>query len=423
MKLLKKISAFLFSMKFAMVILCLFVLVCIAGSVIPQGEIRAVYESAYPGWSGLIVDTGLDDVFHSWWFVTLTLILCINLLGCNLIHFPGILRQMKAVGKMLPRDEDYPLLTGQPAALLQEMNFHRPEEITLDGTSYTHAVRNRIGYWGAWLTHLGILIIIVGFSLGQMFTVKYTVYGVPGEESMIGDTAYNLKIDDFSILLRDDDTVEQYLATLTLTDTRTGKSWTGQSSVNHPWEAEGLKLYQNSTGWAADLVVFKGDDVVQVSTLCAGEYRPVEGQEDLLVMLRAFYPDYIADTDGMPATASDRMENPGYLYVLYYKGEVLGMNVLLADEKITVSDYTMIFSNPRSYTLIQIKRDPFTWLAGIGGGVLLAALFVAFYLRTEEIWLVPEGKAFRVYGRSRKGSLLYQEKLIEKIEKCNEVSR
>ena len=92
------------------------------------------------------------------------------------------------------------------------------------------------------------------------------------------------------------------------------------------------------------------------------------------------------------------------------------MNVLRPDEKITVSDYTILFSNPRSYTLIQIKRDPFTWLAGLGGAVLLAALVAAFYLRTEEVWLVEEEKGWRVYGYSRKGSELFREKLARKIK-------
>lgn len=419
MKKYQKYIGFLFSMKFAMVILCLFVLVCIAGSVIPQGEIPAVYEKAYPGWSGLIVDTGLDDVFHSPGFAALTIILCINLLGCNLVHFPQIMRRMRNESHPVPSQTELPLLTGNPDALLKEMGFAGTEQIG----SVRYGIRNRIGFWGAWLTHVGILIIIVGFSLGQMFTVKYTVYGVPGETGAVGDTPYELTIDDFEIQLRPDDTVEQYLASLTLTDTRTNEHWSGEASVNHPWNVAGMKLYQNSTGWAADTIIFKGDTLLQAQTLCAGEYTPIEGQPELLLMFRAFYPDYVTGADGMPATASDRMENPAYLYVLYYQGEVLGMNVLMEQERITVSDYTILFDNPRSYTLIQIKRDPFTWLAGIGGGVLLAALFIAFYLRTEEIWLEPAGNGWKVYGRSRKGSLLYQDKLREKIEQQNEVMK
>lgn len=418
MKKIQKYLDFLFSMKFAMVILCLFVLVCIAGSVIPQGEIPAVYENAYPGWSGLIVDTGLDDVFHSPGFAALTIILCINLLGCNLIHFPQILKRMRSTDHPAPAQTDLPLLTGDPQAFLHEMGFQKTQTL---GSGY-YGIRNKIGFWGAWLTHVGLLVIIAGFSLGQMFTVKYTVYGVPGETGSIGNTPYELTIDNFQILLRDDDTVEQYLASLTITDTRTGQQQSGEASVNHPWDVEGMRLYQNSTGWAADAIVYKGDSLLQAQTICAGEYISIEGQPDLLLMLRAFYPDYATGPDGMPATASDRMDNPAYLYVLYYQDEVLGMNVLMENERITVADYTMLFTNPRSYTLIQIKRDPFTWLAGLGGGILLAALFIAFYLRTEEIWIQPADGGWKVYGKSRKGSLLYQDKLLDKINKQNEVS-
>ena len=402
-------------MKVALGILCLFVLVCIAGSVIPQGEIPAVYENAYPGWSGLILSTGLDDVFHSWWFILLTGLLCGNLLGCNLLHISPILKKMKAASRPLPGGEEGVVFSGDPEKLLGEMGMGK----WVDTKPGFYAIRNRIGYWGAWLTHLGILIIIVGFALGQMFTVNYSVFGVPGEEKPIADTGLMLSIDDFTIELRPDDTVEQYTAFLTLTDTATGNHWSGQTSVNHPWDADGLRFYQNSTGWAADMTIYKGETLLQAETLCAGEHREVKDRPELVVMLRAFYPDYTQDADGMPASASGNLVDPGYLYMLYYNGELLGMNVLRSGEKITVSDYTILFSNPRSYTLIQIKHDPFTWLAGVGGGILLAALVVAFYLRTEEIWLVPEEQHWRVYGRSRKGSELYREKLARKIEEVS----
>lgn len=422
---MKKITSFLFSMKFAMIILVLFVLVCIAGSVIPQGEIEAVYRSSYPSAYHFILAIGLDDVFHIWWFATLTAILCLNLLGCNLVHFPQLMRRMRSTSyrnaKFGNSDEGLPF-SGSLEELYRDMGFRRTEVLE-SGTHY--AIRNKIGIWGAWLTHLGILIIIVGFALGQMYTAKYAVYGVPGEEKAIGDTPYMLHIDDFSIILRPDDTVEQYTASLTLTDMRTGESWSGQSSVNHPLDLQGYRLYQNSTGWAADVIIYKGEELLQTQTLCAGEYLTVKDMPELMVYFRAFYPDYTMDAGGMPATASDRIDNPGYLYMLYYNEQMLGMNVLQQDESITVSDYTILFTNPRSYTLIQIKHDPYTWLAGIGGGVLLIALFIAFYLRTEELWAVPmEDGSYMLYGKSRKGSLLYQDRLREKIGKHrSEVSK
>lgn len=420
----KKRIGFLFSMKFALIILCLFVVACIVGSVIPQEKIAAVYEQSYPQWSRLILDMGLDDVFHSWWFVVLTLTLCINLLGCNLAHLSPILRKMRAGVRPAPSmEEQLPLLTGDPDRLLRELGFRK----TCGEVRY--GVRNKLGYWGAWLTHLGILIIIVGFALGQMFTVTYTVYGVPGQEKPIGDTGLNLKIDGFSVLLREDETVEQYLAQLTITNSTTGESWSGESSVNHPWDAAGYRLYQNSTGWAADMEVFLNEELIQTTTVCAGEVASIAHLPHIQVYLEAVYPDCVVEENGSVYSASGRLDHPGYAYGLYNMGSLLGEKILMEDEGITLygrdteESYTIRFVNPRSYTLIQARNDPFTWLAGIGGCVLLAALFIAFYVRTEEIWLVPEGEGFRVCGVSRKGGLLYREKLIEKIHKCNEVSK
>lgn len=413
---LKKIGRALFSMRTALIILMLLVAACIAGSVIPQQEIDAYYTGYYPervGW--LILLTGLNDVFHSTWFVVLTAFLCLNLLGCNLIHFPGLIRRTRRAftpEKFLASWNGEPdVLVQDPEPLFAQMGFRRVQQS--DGALY--AVRNKAGIWGAWLTHLGMLIIIVGFALGQMYTVKYTVYGVPGQTKAVADTRYDLTIEDFSVLLRSDDTVEQYVARLTLTDRLTGRSETGESSVNHPLNALGMKLYQNSTGWAATVQVYKGDALIQQELVCAGEHLDVEDVPGLVLAFRAFYPDYADGDDGMPTTASPYPVNPAYLYTLYYDEGVLGMNVLQADERITVEDYSIIFKDPQEYTLIQVKHDPYTWLAALGGVIVMAALLLAFYLRTEELLAVPqEDGAWAVVGRSKKGGILFRETLLEK---------
>ena len=419
---MKRIAKKLFSMRTALFILSLLIVACVAGSIIPQGEIEAYYTGYYPHRAGLfILLMGLDDVFHCWWFAALTLFLCVNLLGCNLLRFPALARQMKR-GFTLERRlagwngaEDV-IISAPPEPLFERMGFRTPQTVIQeDGKEYRYGVRNRIGVWGAWLTHLGMLIIIVGFALGQMYTVKYTVYGVPGQTKPVADTGYALTIDHFDVALREDETVEQYTSQLTLTNVSTGESQSGEASVNHPLSLFGMKLYQNSTGWAANVRIWKGTELLQEGILCAGEHVPVSGLEDLVLAFNAFYPDYVTDASGMPATASSQLNNPAYLYTLYYQEGVLGMNVLRDGERITVEDYTMIFSDPQPYTLIQLKRDPFTWLAGIGALVMMLALFLAFYLRTEELWAVRlEDGRWAFAGYSRKGSILFRDTLLEK---------
>ncbi|MCI6866340.1 MAG: cytochrome c biogenesis protein ResB, partial [Lachnospiraceae bacterium] len=84
MKQLKKAGRFLCSMKFAIILLVVIVLVCTVGSVVPQGKDASWYTANYSRQAaGAVMLFGLDDVFHSWWFIVLTLFLCMNLLLCS----------------------------------------------------------------------------------------------------------------------------------------------------------------------------------------------------------------------------------------------------------------------------------------------------------------------------------------------------
>ncbi len=416
----------LFSMRTAIILLLILACACVLGSVIPQGELEAYYTGYYSEKAAqLILLLDLDDVFHSWWFIILTIALCLNLLGCNLLRFPVLIRQMKQEYTPEKRMENWDgketaILKEHPEKLFSALHFSKTvTAVTDQGQTYLYGVRNKIGIWGAWLTHLGMLIIIVGFALGQIFQQKYTVYGVVGETLPVEGTSYEVTIDDFNVYLREDETVEQYVSDLTVTNTETGESVSGETSVNHPLNVGGLKLYQNSTGWAADVMVYRDDELIQSEILCAGEHLTLNDERHLTLAFNAFYPDYVQN-DGTPMSASSELNNPGYLYTLYYHEGVLGMNVLTGDEEITVENLRITFSDPQQFTLIQLKSDPYTWIALVGGVLILAALFLSFYTRTEELWAVEQQDgSWKVAGYSRKGGILFRERIEEKTEELN----
>ena len=411
-------------MKSAIGILIVLTLACTAGSVIPQGKALSWYTANYSErMAGAILLFSLNDVFHCGWFVVLTIVLCLNLFGCNLIHFPRLVKRTREgfdAGKRIAGAKAETALGSckDARAVFSSLGFRHVQELsTEDGREAFYAVKNRIGLWGAWFTHLGMLVVILGFGLGQMLKMETSVYGVPGQTKPVEGTSLALTIDDFTIDLREDETVEQYTAALTLTDTGTGESRSGECSVNAPLSLFGYKFYQNSTGWAATMEVRKEGEVIQEELLCAGEYAAVEDLPDLTVTLAAFYPDYAQDAQGRPRTASSSVVNPGYLYRIYYKEQVLGMNVLTGEEVINVESYTIRFKDPQSYTLIQIKRDPFTPLAAVGGLTVLLALFVAFYLRTAELWAVRGTDGlYLVWGTSKKGGVEFADTVRQKLE-------
>ena len=417
----KKIWKFLSSMRFAIILLLILAAACAGGSFIPQGQSFETYVSAYSErTAALILALRLDDVFHSWWFLLLGLFLCGNLLLCNLLRLKPLVARTLAMGQM-PEGEEAGLQaeTAQdPAPVFSAMGM-RPKEESRNGVRVLYAVRNRAGIWGAWVCHLGILLLILGFGLGQMTHQEYTVYGVPGQRLPVGDTGLSLTIEDFQVALREDDTVEQYTAQVALENPQ-GQVQRGTLSVNHPATLFGLRCYQNSTGWAARVRITEDGASLQDQVLCAGEGLRFQDKPELVLFFHAFYPDYVLIPGSGPATQSGKLNNPAYLYSLHYGEQMLGMNVLQNGEAITVDGYEVRFSEPQNYTLIQLKKDRFSWLALLGALVTLAGLVLAFYLQPARLWAEQTSEGWRLFAQNPKGGALFRERFQSAVQNLKE---
>ena len=101
------------------------------------------------------------------------------------------------------------------------------------------------------------------------------------------------------------------------------------------------------------------------------------------------------------------------------------MNVLTVSDVITINEYTVKFSDPQSYTLIQIRRDPYTLGALAGGLMIIAGLFLSFYMQTARMWAVrQEDGTWMVTGNSARGGALFDDQLravLNKAQKQDEV--
>ena len=405
-------------MRFAIILLVILAVACSAGSMVTQEQSYAWYAQHYSErTAAVILALHLDDAFHSWWFIVICAFLCLNLLLCNITRLPQLLRRyhngrdsetalsspgdVSASGIHDPETAFHALRMPSPAACS-----------TAEGKKALYSSKNRFGMFGAWICHLGILLLIAGFALGQITQEQYSAYGVPGQSKVLANTDLIVTIDDFRVGLREDDTVEQYTSDITVRRISDGESRSASVSVNHPATLFGMKFYQNSTGWAARVRVLENEELLQEETVCAGEYIRVKDKPDLVIYFNAFYPDLVM-TNGMPSTASGSLNNPAYLYSVYYQEQVIGMNVLMPDEVLTIDDYTVSFSDPQPYTLLQVKKDSFTFLALIGGLLTMAGLFLAFYIQPTAVWAVCEDDGTWVFsGSSRKGGPLFREQFL-----------
>jgi cytochrome c biogenesis protein len=93
---MKKIWKFISSMRFAIALLLILALACAASSLITQNQTYAWYSQRYSErTAALIMALRLDDAFHSPWFIAITAFLCVNLLLCNLLRLPQLIRRTK----------------------------------------------------------------------------------------------------------------------------------------------------------------------------------------------------------------------------------------------------------------------------------------------------------------------------------------
>ena len=401
MEILKKVYKFIASMKFAIILLIVVAIVCIVGSLVPQGEQFTLYRDSYSErTAAFILAFHLDDVFHSWWFIALTALLCLSVLLCNLTRVKALIRQTKNAADPTHAIAKTPTASASGVAevepIFQRLHFYRPVKTTVDGKDALFGCRNRLGFWGAWVCHIGIVLIVLGYALGQMTLFSTEVYGTPGQTKPIDNTPYEVTIDDFQIDRSETGFIEQYVSTLIVKNAETGEAQRGTSSVNHPAVLKGYKFYQTASGYATRVTIAEDGVPFESADLCVGEELTIDFLPGLSLYLYAYEPDH----DGKPA----------YQILFFYNGQHMdvGKTYFSPGAVIDMSPYAITLSEPIDYTLLRVKKDSFAWLAALGAILTALGLIFALYVVPETLLAVKDDDGtWIVSGKSKKLAPLF----------------
>lgn len=264
------------NVKFALFLVGLALSAGLIGVVIPQtpGPIRsnpaarsawlALREQTYGPFTGTMDSLGLFDVFHSAWFNGLWVLIIVAVTVCTVSRFRPTWRavqrpQLTVADAYFERAHHRANFThegGAPAveALLRQRRYSVTRAGERDGATYLFADRFGWSQYGTFLSHLALLMLLVGALLTTMAGFDRTfVFAEGAPEASIFDSAgpnqMFITVKDAYRGLDDQDRVVDYHSII---EVRRGDATkTCRTTVNDPCHAFGYKVHQ--AAWFNDL--------------------------------------------------------------------------------------------------------------------------------------------------------------------------
>ena len=400
---MKKTFQFIRSMRFGILLLALIAALSVVGTAILQGREIAWYAQTYQSAHSVILMLKLNDVFNSWYFLLLLVLLGLNLTLCSLIRIRNVIRAGRAEKELLLRKEQNFSLNPQQREQVQTdlQAMHCREERVGESTIFR---KNSFGRYGSFITHLSILLTII-FGAMVLYLPKVSDHTcLPGESVQMEDGT-EIAVESFRI--------ENGEGRLDFTSELSVKLPDGRESgireikVNHPLSFGPWKIYQQTYGTAGSITVTNLqnglDDTI---TLTEMAFLSLDGVNGL--WYEAIYPDLIQDPSGsvtLITNTSGSYPNPVYQVETVSDGVYTPILAFPGDE-LQVGDLKFTFDDPVEYPGLRVKYTPrlVNVLLCASFLLMIAGLYITFFCQPVLVRLDRDGCA--VGGPKPEGMLL-----------------
>jgi cytochrome c biogenesis protein len=441
-------------MSTALVLLFSLALATIVATFIPQEPVipqtvtawRAGEEGPGQTVAQLFDRAELFDVFGSWWFAALMVLLIVSLTGCLIPRYRTFVRNVRrqpVAGRNFDRLTNHARIdtTADPDATLAEVDralakgrFRRRR---LDAGA-THSGHPQIaaerGHWregGNLLFHSAFYVLLIGVAIGQAFgftgqinvvegsafTDTRIVYGAINAGRYFGlddHRGFEVRLDDFAATYHANGTPEAFVSRVSITDDGRVVRSDAPVQVNHPLGYDGMKLYQIRFGMAPHIIVRAGDTVIfddrvmladgDGDSIWTGAAKVTTGPEDQMALDLALVPDFAVDQQGRAHTRSARPDNPVLFADVWFgqlglerpvdasqfirDGAPVAATTLtpgrMSDE--LVGNLTVEFADLPMWSGFQVSHAPGRGVLLVAAALLLVGLTGSLYAYRRRIW-------------------------------------
>lgn len=426
-KTLRSILDLLSNLKFAILVLLIIAGLSIFGTVIEQNQSLEFYKENYPlnkavfgllNWE-VIKTFHLNDVYRSWWYLSLLILLGISLITCSFTQQLPMLKIAKH-WKFLKRKQQ--LRSADIKIKLNTLNFSEIVYI-LNKETYNvfhqknsmYCYKGIIGRVAPIFVHLSIIQIFLGAFLGAFFgyggqemipkTETFHLQNIinSGYFSQI-PTKTEIRVNNFWIdyAKGESSTVNQFYSDISLVDNKGEEIRRKVISVNNPLHYKDITLYQSD--W--DIVGIRGQQIGKNENFQyqTKKIKTASGNRWL---------SQIKFGNGVNETRNILIEDLKREISLYdQKGDYL--KKLEPGGSFEINKKIFVINEIIPATGIDIKSDPGIPFVYLGFFLLISSTLLSF-ISYSRVWVFQANNCLFIGGSSNRAKISFERYLLKKI--------
>ena len=412
---MKKVFQYVRSMRFGIFLLILVAALSVVGTVIPQGKDLAWYAQTYKSLHGTILMLKLHDIFGSWYFRLLLILLGLNLTLCSLVRIRSVIRSTGTeTARLIKMQNCFSLNEAQRKTVREGLLAMRcREEQTEDGVCIFR--KNGFGRYGSFLTHLAILLTLL-FGAAALYLPQITDKTCLPGESLTMEDGTEIRVESFRI--EDAEGRLDFTSEINIRLPDGRESGVHEIKVNHPLSFGTWKVYQQTYSTAGSITVQNlNTGLEDTFTLTELVFLSLDGVNGL--WYEQLYPDMIRDPSGnvtLISNVSGSYPNPVYQVETASDG-VYTPILAFPEDELQVGDLRFTFNDPVEYPGLRIKYTPkvVNVLLITAFLMLIAGLYVTFFCQPVLVKMDKEGCA--VGGPKPEGMLFAVQGWLEETQK------
>ena len=446
---------FFSSVKLTLVLLIILAIASLLGTLIPQQEGAVEFARGLsPGMFQLFSSLNLFDMYHSSWFRIIIALLALNLIVCSLNRLPATLKRFQATPKAdrsrpfenLPAERHFSIKgetdeAGQRVTNFLKKQYKKVEAKNTPKGDFYYAEKGRYSYFGVYLVHLSVLLILIGGIVGSLFGFEAYVNIAEGDtvdtvalrqKMTPKKLGFSVHCDEFIVEFYENGAPKEYRSELTFLSGGKVRQQ-GSLLVNHPITFNGITFYQSSYGTIpgkVHLKITKEGSKPETLAMDMEQGKPVSlpGSSAQFEVLEV--DENLKGVMGPAAMISVKPRRREEIrFWIFEHAEMLQKQFPEAMFQApilnpsTFQPYTFFLEKleSRYYTGLQVNKDPGVSLVWVGCFAMVAGLFVTFFTSHRRIWvrvLRSKGKArIGVAGRANKNPVGLERELDQVTHK------